>query len=113
MTIINSVSILVLSALIGVSAGATAAKGTTMDEKMKNMVASAAEKENGWSADEVRIDEMDWLRRPSCTFYTAGNKVRPLAYLRNFAVVGGQVVGAGDGKVVANIVDSCAGDASA
>jgi hypothetical protein len=49
-----------------------------MDEKVRQKIAEAAAAENGWKADEVRVDEIDRLRRPACSFYTAIRQVRPL-----------------------------------
>jgi hypothetical protein len=85
-----------------------------MDDKVRRKIAEAAAKEDDWKADEVRIDEKEDLRRPSCSFYIASHKVRPLSYVRNFALLNGDaVVGAGDGRVVGRILDDCSADAPA
>lgn len=85
-----------------------------MDDKVRRKIAEAAADENGWEVDEVRVDEVERLRRPSCSFYTAGHKVRPLSYVRNYALLGEkQVISVGDGNVVAKILDGCSADAPA
>lgn len=85
-----------------------------MDERVRQKIAEAAAEENGWKADEVRVDEVERLRRPACAFYAARHKVQPLSYVRNFALLGGQqIMGVGDAKGVAKILDTCSGDAPA
>jgi hypothetical protein len=82
-----------------------------MDEKIRQMIAEAAGREHGWKADETRVDEVERLRRPSCSFYTVGHTVLPLSYQANYALIGGdQVAGIGD---TAKILDACSGGASA
>jgi len=83
-----------------------------MDDKVRK-IAEAARADNGWKVDEVRVDEVERLRRPSCSFYTVGHRVRPIEYQANYALVGDKVIGAGDGKVVARILDTCSNDAGA
>jgi hypothetical protein len=105
---------LFLGALVGLTTSARTAKGIIMDDKVRRKIAEAAAQENGWKADEVRIEEKEDLRRPSCSFYVARHKVRPLSYVRTLALLdGNDVVGIGDGKVVARILDNCSTDASA
>jgi len=85
-----------------------------IDEKVRRRIAEAAAEENGWKADEVRVEEVERLRRPTCSFYTAASTVLPLSQFRNFAMLAGkELVGAGDGRVVAKILDACSSDASA
>ncbi len=85
-----------------------------MDEKVRRKIEEAAAEENGWKVDEVRVEELEGLRRPSCSFYSAGHKVRPISYLSNYALLGGdRVISAGDGAVVAKILDTCANGAPA
>lgn len=109
-----SVPLLFFCAMVGLTTGARAKEGTTMDDKVRRKIAEAAAEEDGWKVDEVRVSEVERLRRPSCSFYTAGNIARPVGYQANYALLGGKdVVGGGDGKVVAKILDTCAADASA
>jgi|1186.fasta_scaffold06632_3 hypothetical protein len=85
-----------------------------MEDTVRRMIAEAAAAEDGWKADEVRIDEEQDLRRPSCSFYVARHKVRPLSYVRTFALLkDNEVLGIGDGKRVARILDDCSAQASA
>ncbi len=95
-------------ALAAVSLGARTVEGTTMEDNIRRKIEEAAAKEYGWKMGEVRIDEVERLRRPSCSFYTVAHTVRPLSYQANYALLGGeQVLGAGDGTSVAKILDSC------
>lgn len=85
-----------------------------MDDKVRQKIAEAARAEYGWKVDEVRIDEVERLRRLSCSFYTAGSTVRPLSYQANYALLpGNQVIGIGDGHAVAKILDACSAGAPA
>jgi hypothetical protein len=115
MTIIDfSISLLFLSALVGMSTGSKAAEGSMLDDKVRRKITDAATGQAGWKPEEVRVSEVEWLRRPSCSFYTASNKVIPLSYQLNFALLGdGNVLGAGEGRSVARILDTCGSDASA
>lgn len=109
-----SVSILFFWALAALGLGASAAEGTTMDDKVRRKIAEAAAEEHGWKVDEVRVDEVERLRRPSCSFYTAAHTVLPLSYQSNYGLLGGeQVIGVGDGNVVAKILDGCSAGAPA
>lgn len=109
-----SLSVLFLWAIVGLSAGAKAKEGAIVDDKIRRMIAEAVAKEDGWKVDDVRVDEVAFLRRPSCSFYTAGNTARPVGYQINYALLGEKdLIGGGDGKVVARILDSCGADASA
>jgi hypothetical protein len=83
-----------------------------MNEKFRK-IAEAARAEHGWKPDEVRIDEVERLRRPACSFYTVGNTARPLSYQANYALLNDHVVALGDGSVVARILDTCGPDAGA
>lgn len=84
-----------------------------MDDKIRRKIAETAAKDNDWGVDEVRVDEIERLQRPLCSFYTAANTARPLSYVRNYAVFGEQVTPAGTGTVVAKILDNCSTGASA
>jgi hypothetical protein len=109
-----SVSMLLVWALVGLRAGLAAGEGTTMDDKVRQKIAEVAAEENGWKVDEVRVDEVEELRRPSCSFYTADHTVRPISYLSNYALLGQQqVLGAGDGSRVGKIIASCSDGAPA
>jgi hypothetical protein len=84
-----------------------------MDEKIQNLIVQRVHKEEGWKTNEVRVDEVDRLRRGSCSFYTAGNTVRPLSFQLNYAVLNGDtVVGLVDENAVSKIIDACGADAS-
>ena len=109
-----ALSLLLLGTLVGLNTNTMTAEGMTMDDKVRKKIADVAAQENDWKPDEVAIDEKDELRRPACSFYIARNKVRPLSYVLNFALMdGGKVVGIGDGKAVAKILDECSNGASA
>ena len=84
-----------------------------MDDKTRRKIAEAAAEDNDWKVDEIRVDEVEHLRRPSCAFYTAANTALPLSYVRNYALFGGQLTRTGDGDVVAKIIDNCSTGASA
>jgi len=99
--------------LVGMSAPGHLAGGTMMDDKIRRKIAEAAAKEKAWNVDDVRVDEVERLRRPRCSFYTAANTAAPLSYVRNYALFNEEVTPAGDGKVVAHILDKCSKGASA
>lgn len=85
-----------------------------MDDKIRDKIIDAVHSEQGWKKEDVRVDEVDTLRRGGCTFYTAGHKVRPLNYQLNYAVLPGEVVVSGaDDKAVSKILDTCGADAPA
>lgn len=85
-----------------------------MDEKIRHKIAETAHAEYGLKANEIRIDEVERLRRHSCSFYEVGSDVRPLSYEANYAVVSGnQVMGISSPNAAARILDSCSADASA
>jgi hypothetical protein len=114
MTITSSIPMLFFLALAALSVGVRTVEGTTMEDKIRRKIEEAAAKEYGWKMNEVRVDEVERLRRPSCSFYTVAHTVRPLSYQGNYALLGGeQVVGTGDGDVVAKILDSCSAGAPA
>src|SRR5262249_52435992 len=105
---------LVFCALAGWSVSASAAEGTRMDEKGRQKIAEKGSADHGWKASEGRGDEVERLRRPSCSFFQVGPNVLPIAHLGNYALVGGQqVIGAGDGSVVAKLLDACSDGAPA
>ena len=85
-----------------------------MDQKIENLILQKVHKEQGWKTDEVRVDEVDRLRRGSCSFYTAGHTVRPLSYQLNYAVLNADtVLSLADEKAVSKVVESCGKDANA
>jgi hypothetical protein len=85
-----------------------------VETNVQQKIAEAAHTEYGWNANEVRVDEVERLRRRACSFYTVAHTVRPLSYQANYGLLAGkEVIGNGDGKVVAKILDSCAADAPA
>jgi hypothetical protein len=109
-----SVSLLLLCAVVGMTKSARASEEFKVDDKVRRKIAEAAAEENSWKVDDVRIDEEEELRRPSCSFYVARHKVRPLSYVRTFALLPDDtVVGIGDGKVVAKVLDTCSANAPA
>jgi hypothetical protein len=77
-----------------------------MNENLQK-IAEAAHADNGWKVEDVRVDEVERLRRGSCSFYTVGHKVRPIPFHGNYALVGGKVMRSGDGNAVAKILDAC------
>lgn len=84
-----------------------------MDEKIRRKIAEATAKANDWEVGEVSVDEVEELRRPSCSFYTAAHSVLPISFQDNYAVLGGdEVLATGDGSVVARILDACSAGAS-
>jgi hypothetical protein len=84
-----------------------------MDEKVRRRIAEAAAKANDWNVGEVSVNEVEELRRPSCSFYTAAHTVFPLSFQDNYAVLGGdEIIGTGDGLAVARILDVCSASAS-
>jgi hypothetical protein len=90
------------------------AKGTPMDDKIHHKIAEAVHEEFGWKVEEARVDEVESLRRPSCSFYTVVSDQRPLAYEPNYAVLpGDQVIGIGAPNALTKILDGCSADASA
>ena len=98
--------------LIVLSLGA--AEGTTMDDKIQQKIAEAARAEYGWKVEEVRTDEVERLRRSSCSFSTAANAVRPLSYQANYAVLpGDEVIGISDPDAAGKILDTCSAGARA
>lgn len=85
-----------------------------MDDKIRQKIAEAAGAEYGWKLEEVRTDEVERLRRSSCSFYTAANAVRPLSYQANYAVLPkDEVIGISDPDAAAKILDTCSAGAPA
>ncbi len=86
-----------------------------MEDQIRDKIAEAVHADFDWKTSEVRVDEVERLRRGSCSFYTAAHKVRPLSYQPNYAVLSDStVIGGDDDKAIAKIIDSCGGtDASA
>ena len=114
MTITNySIPLLLLCAVLGLT-NVRASEEFKVDDKVRRKIAEAAAEENSWKVDEIRIDEEQELRRPSCSFYVARHKVRPLSYVRTFALLPDDtVVGIGDGMVVAKVLETCSASAPA
>ncbi len=85
-----------------------------MNETIQGKIANIVNKDHGWKADQVRVDEVEQLRHGSCAFYTAGHTVRPLSYLLNYAVLPGEtVLSTSDDRVTSRILDACGSDAEA
>ena len=85
-----------------------------MENNIQNRLIDAVHSDFDWKKNEIRIDEVERLKRGSCSFYTAGHLVRPIGYLPNYAVIAGeQILNAGDKKNVAKIIDTCGADAPA
>lgn len=103
---------LLFAALLGLSR--YRAEGITMDDKLHQKIAEAIHTEYGWKTAEVALDEVERMRRGSCSFYTARSTVRPLSYQPNYAVLrGSEVIGISDHDAVTKIVDACSADAPA
>jgi len=103
---------LLIYVLLALHCGSTMEENN-MDEKIQSLIAQAAHQELGWKVNEVRVDEVDRLRRASCSFYTAGHKVRPLSFQVNYAVLNGdKVVGSSNENATTTILDSCGLDAA-
>jgi hypothetical protein len=103
---------LLFGALLGLSR--LHAEGINMDDKLHQKIAEAVHAEYGWKVEEVEINEVGRLRRPSCAFFTAASKVRPLSYQPNYAVLRGtEVIGIGDHEAATKILDACSEDAAA
>ena len=97
-------------ALLAWTLSALAAEGNAMDSKTSTTIAQKAQAEQGWEAEEVRVDEVESIRRGSCSFYEAGHKRKPLPYVANYALLSdGQVIGLKDKDAVAKILDACGG----
>jgi len=86
-----------------------------MDDKViQQKIAEAVHTEYGWELSEVRVDEVERLRRQSCSFYTTASTQRPLSYQPNYAVLpGNQVIGLSDGNAAGKILDACSAGTSA
>ena len=83
-----------------------------MDQKIQDLIVQKVHEEQEWKKDEVRVDEVERLRRGSCTFYTAGHAVRPISYQLNYAVLNGDdAISLADDKAVSRIVEGCGKDA--
>lgn len=103
---------LLFTALLGLNG--YRAEGIAMDEKVHQKIAEAVKAEYGWKVEEVAIDEVERMRRASCTFYTARSTARPLSYQPNYAVLrGSEVIGISDHDAVTKILDACSADAAA
>lgn len=91
-----------------------AAEENKMEDKVRNKLIDAVHNDFGWKKEDVRINEVERLRRGSCSFYTAGHLVRPIAYQPNYAVLGGEeVLNASKDSNVAKMIDTCGADAPA
>ncbi len=88
-------------------------RGKTMNTIAQQKIAQTVQAELAWKADEIRIDEVESLRRGSCSFFTAAQTKRPIALMPNFVVLkGDDVMGAGD-ESLNRIVATCGAEASA
>jgi hypothetical protein len=95
---------------LALALGALAAEGNEMDSKTSMKIAQKAQADQGWKAEDVRVDEVESIRRGSCTFYEAGHSKRPLPYVLNYALLpDGQVVGLKESDAVSRILDACGG----
>ena len=84
-----------------------------MDEKIEK-IAKIIQAERGWKADEIEIEEEEFLKRGSCSFYTAVSNRRMLSFLPNYAVISGDtVIGISDKEAVSKILNACGSDAPA
>jgi hypothetical protein len=102
-----------LLTLLAWSCNATTVEEKRMDKNIQDKLIDAVHSDFDWKKNEIRIDEVDRLKRGPCSFYTAGHLVRPIAYVPNYAVIGGeQVLNAAD-KNVSKILDACGKDAPA
>ena len=112
LTTTNRIPRVILGMLLAMSLAL--AEGKSMDGKIQKKIAEAAHTEYGWKLDQIRVDELEGLRRPTCSFYTAGNAVRPLSYEGNYALLpGNHVVGIGDEQAASKILDTCSEGTSA
>ncbi|MCI0606706.1 hypothetical protein L0156_27285 [bacterium] len=85
-----------------------------MDKTIEDKIIKTVHADEGWKMNEVRVDEVDELRHGSCSFYTAGHKVRPLSYELNYAVLKGDtIISLADEKAASKIIDACGADAGA
>lgn len=85
-----------------------------MDKNVQAKIEQAAQAEHGWKAEEVRVDEVEDLRRGACSFYEVGHKVKPLSYQASYALLpDGAVAGIGQKDAAARILDACGQDAPA
>jgi hypothetical protein len=99
-----------LPALLALALSALAAEGNEMDSKASTKIAQKAQADQGWKVEDVRVDEVESIRRGSCSFYEAGHKRKPLPYVLQYAsLADGQVVGLQDKDPVSEILDACGG----
>jgi hypothetical protein len=105
--------VILLLAFFAMSCSAATMEDKKMENAIHNKIADAVHVELGWKTDEVRVDEVDRLRRDSCSFFTAAHKVRPLSYQLNYAVLKGEdLIKLADEKAVSKILNACGSDAS-
>ena len=103
-----------LSALVALSCSTASVEDNRMDDKIRDKIANMVHDEQGWKTQDVRVDEVEELRRAKCSIYTAGHKVRPISYQLNYAALPGDtVVSVADDRAVGKILDACGADAPA
>lgn len=68
-------------------------------------VVEAAKNEHGWKAEEVRVDEIERLRRGDCAVFTAASNAKMSSFQASYATLKGSVV-AGP-KAAATLLASC------
>jgi hypothetical protein len=100
--------------LVVLSLGNANLKETDMDKRIHEKIANAVNKQHGWKSDQFRVDEVEQLRRGTCSFYAVRHTVRPLSYLLNYAVLSDEtVLSISDEHAASKILDACGSDASA
>jgi hypothetical protein len=106
--------VVLLSLLTPFACGIAAVEEKKMNQAIEEKIIQAVHTDQGWKENEIRVDEVDRLRKDSCSFYTAGHKVRPLSYQVNYAVLkGSTIVSIADEKAVSKIIDTCGSGADA
>ncbi len=73
-------------------------------------IVQAAQEQHGWKAEEVRIDEVERLRRGDCAVFTAASNARMSSFQASYALLKGALVTGP--KIAATLLSGC-GDAPA
>lgn len=82
-----------------------------MSQEAIQKVKQSAQADHGWKNDQMRVDEVEALRRDDCSFFTAASTATMSSTQKNYAVVKGAVV---TGKnAAATILAQCGKDAPA
>jgi hypothetical protein len=84
-----------------------------MQTEIAKKISQAVQTELQWKPEEIDIDEVESLKRAPCTFYTASQKVRPVATMPNFAVLPDDIVISPGEQSVGTIIKTCGTGASA